>query len=294
MLKAYKPRVESTYELLRHLLVVAAKEGPSLRRVVREGDSLTAGTLTGSELPLRFELTSDSTIVDFKGVDFAIEKSKLSGGDWIKYTDTPKDYKLDFFNTVRPTETAVIPYAYMVPQEWHDVIENIELHGIKMQRLKEPVTVAVSSYRFSNVSWKEQPYESRHIVEFEQESVTEERTYPKGTVVIIMNQRTNRVIAHMLEPKGPDSFVTWGFFDGIFQRTEYAEYYVMEEMAREMLAKDEALKKEFEEKLSSDTAFANSPSERLYFFYKRTPFYDQHYNMYPIGKVMEEIALPVE
>ena len=109
-----------------------------------------------------------------------------------------------------------------------------------------------------------------------------------------MNQRANRVAAHLLEPKGPDSFVAWGFFDGIFQRTEYTEYYVMEEMAREMLKKDEALKKEFEERLASDTAFANSPRERLYFFYKRTPYYDRKFNVYPVGKVMEDVALSVQ
>ena len=293
MLKEYKPRVESTYELLKHLLQIAADETKSLQQAVRQGDRLTAETLAGSELPLKLELTSDSSIIDFKGIGFHIEQSEISGGEWIKYDTTPKDFKIPFFEKVKPTETAVIPYAYLVPPEWHDVIDLLRLHGVKIQRLKEPVTLNVNSYRFSNTSWKEQPYESRHMVEFEQTSLTEERTFPKGTAVIIMNQRTNRVIAHLLEPKGPDSFVAWGFFDGIFQRTEYTEYYVMEKMAREMLAKDEELKKEFEEKLATDTSFAASQRERLYFFYKHTPYWDKTYNLYPVGKVMKEIELPV-
>jgi hypothetical protein len=109
-----------------------------------------------------------------------------------------------------------------------------------------------------------------------------------------MNQRTNRVIAHLLEPKGPDSFVAWGFFDAIFERKEYAEYYVLEAMARDMLAKDDALKKEFEKKLASDSSFAASPRERLYFFYERSPYWDAWMNVYPVGKVMKEVVLPVE
>lgn len=64
-------------------------------------------------------------------------------------------------------------------------------------------------------------------------------------------------------------------------------------MAREMLAKDEELKKEFEEKLATDTSFAASQRERLYFFYKHTPYWDETYNLYPVGKVMKEIELPV-
>ncbi len=293
MLKSYKPRVTSNYELLKHLLQIAADEGSSLRQVVREGDRLTEETLAGSGFSLKYELTEDSTVIDFKGVDFHIEKSEISGGDWIRYNKKPKNYKLSFFNTVKSSETATLPYAYLVPPEWHDVIDILQLHGIKVHRLKEQVTLNVNSYRFSNPSWKEKPYEGRHIVEFEQTSITEERTYLEETRVIIMNQRTNRVIAHLLEPKGPDSFVAWGFFDGIFQRTEYSEYYVMEDMAREMLAEDEELKKEFEEKLASDTAFAASQRERLYFFYKRTPYYDEKYNVYPVGKVMEKVELPL-
>lgn len=294
MLKAYKPRVESTYELLKHLLSIAAQEGPSIRRVILEGDSLTAGIPTGSELPLQFEPTEDSMIVDFKGIYFTIEESDLSGGDWVRYTKTPKEYQIPFFDKVKSKETAILPYAYIVPQEWQDVIDIVKLHDINTMQLTDSITVTINSYKFSNPSWRGKPYEGRHMVEFEQEVITEERTYPKGTIVIKMNQRTNRVIAHLLEPKGPDSFVAWGFFDGIFQRTEYTEYYVMEEMAREMISKDEGLKKEFDEKCASDTSFANSPRERLYFFYKRTPYYDQQYMVYPVGKVMEEIALPVE
>jgi hypothetical protein len=233
-------------------------------------------------------------MVAFKGVDFTIEKSDLSGGDWVKYSNTPKEYQLGFFDKVRCVDSAEIPYAYLVPQEWNEIIELVKLHGITIKRLTEPATLVVQSYRFSNVTWRDEPYEGRHLVSFDQETITEERTFPKGTAVIKMNQRTNRVIAHLLEPKGPDSFVTWGFFNGIFKRTEYTEYYVMEEMAREMLKKDSDLKKEFEEKLASDTAFANSPRKRLYFFYKRTPYYDQHYNVYPVGKVMEGVTLPVQ
>ena len=292
MLKEYKARVNATYELLRQALQIAADETRSLQQVVREGDRLTAETLKGSEFPLTFELTGDSTIVDFKGNDFHIEQSEISGGEWIKYDTTPKDFKIPFFEKVKPKETAVIPYAYLVPPQWHDCIDLLALHGAKIQRLKVPVTLRVNSYRFEKPSWKEQPYEGRHRAEFEQTAVSEERTYPKGTAVIIMNQRTNRVITHLLEPKGPDSFVAWGFFDEIFQRTEYTEYYVMEKMAREMLVKDEALKKEFEEKLATDTSFAASQRERLYFFYEHTPYWDKTYNVYPVGKLMEEIELP--
>lgn len=51
--------------------------------------------------------------------------------------------------------------------------------------------------------------------------------------------------------------------------TEYMEDYVAEEVAREMLKTDPALKAEFERKLAEDPAFAKNPAARLQFFYRR-------------------------
>jgi hypothetical protein len=46
---------------------------------------------------------------------------------------------------------------------------------------------------------------------------------------------------NLLEPAAPDSLARWGFFNAIFEEKEYAEHYVLESLAREMLANDPAL-----------------------------------------------------
>jgi hypothetical protein len=51
-----------------------------------------------------------------------------------------------------------------------------------------------------------------------------------------------------------------------------------------MLANDPALKAEFEKRLEEDAAFAASPLRRLQFFYERSPFYDDRYLLYPVGR----------
>ena len=43
-----------------------------------------------------------------------------------------------------------------------------------------------------------------------------------------------------------DSYLSWGFFDIIFQQKEYFSAYVFEDRAMEMLAEDSALAEEFE------------------------------------------------
>ena len=59
----------------------------------------------------------------------------------------------------------------------------------------------------------------------------------------------------------------------------------MERVAREMLAKDAALKQQFEKKKAEDEAFAADPAAQLDWFYRKTPYYDDRHNVYPVGKI---------
>ena len=87
---------------------------------------------------------------------------------------------------------------------------------------------------------------------------------------------------NILEPTAGDSMAAWGEFNNAFERKEYMEGYVAEEEARKMLAKDPALKAEFEKKLKDDAEFAGNPGARLDFFYRRHPAWDTGYNRYPV------------
>ena len=86
-----------------------------------------------------------------------------------------------------------------------------------------------------------------------------------------------------LEPASPDSFFRWGFFLEVLERTEYVEDYVMEPMAQRMLDADPALRAAFEQRLHDDSEFAADPRQRLEWFYRRTPFFDQRWRLYPVG-----------
>ena len=52
-----------------------------------------------------------------------------------------------------------------------------------------------------------------------------------------------------------------------------------------MLEADPALAREFRERLASDPKFAADPKARLDFFYRRSPYFDATYRLYPIARV---------
>jgi hypothetical protein len=88
----------------------------------------------------------------------------------------------------------------------------------------------------------------------------------------------------LLEPGSPDSFYRLGFFLEILNPVEYAEGYVMEPLASNMLAGDPALAAEFKKKLATDREFAGDPEARLRWFYERTPFRDERRGLYPVAR----------
>lgn len=295
MLKDYHTRVTATFHLLNRILELANREKDALQLANRRSDEQTAAQLQGKYFPLDQKLDmQDSTIVPFLGVEYEITRSDISGGKWIQYGETPVTYQIPFFKNVSTSDSARVPYAYVIPQEWMLQIERLKLHGIEIHYLAEEMILPVSSYRFKKVSWLQQPFEGRHLLSFKTESIKEERRYPPGTGVILMNQRTNRVAIHLLEPRAPDSFVKWGFWDTIFERKEYAEDYVLEKMAREMIAENPQLKREFEETFTVDSTYGKDHWSRLYFFYSRTPYWEDDVNVYPVGKLMEPRQLPLK
>ncbi|UCH85689.1 MAG: hypothetical protein JSW50_08390, partial [Candidatus Latescibacterota bacterium] len=287
--KPYSVRVEATYEMLRQTLEILDKNHRGLSDAIRSADRLAASDEFRKEpFPLRFSVDrSDSVMIDFLGVEYKGVQSDLSGGVWYQYSGDPVTMRIPYFAKQKVTAAAELPEAYIVPAEWGVVIDRLELHDIEFVRLSDPATVSVESYRFSSVEWQRQPYEGRHAVTCEIEPIVAERTFAAGSAVIDMNQPKARVIAHMLEPKAPDSFVSWGFFDSIFEQKEYADRDVLEQLARDMLAEDEALREEFEAARAADEEFANNPRRILYWFYERTPYWDDRKNVYPIGKITD-------
>jgi hypothetical protein len=288
MLKSYKTRVDATYEMLRRTAAIVGREHRELIRLNREADLRVADPVFRQHpFPLQFRSTADSVIIDFLGIEYEVVESDLTGGPWHRYTGVPVIWQIPYFNRQEPAVTVMLPEAYVIPPEWQEVIERLELHGVEARHLEQSQRIEVESYRFNDVGWEERPYEGRHRVEFDIEDIEEKRTYPAGSAVVDMNQRTARVAAHILEPEAPESYLRWGFFDTIFERKEYTETYVMESMAREMLDADPALQEEFNHKIAEDSTFAGNQWTILNWFYRRTPYWDDRKDVYPVGKIYD-------
>ncbi len=288
-LKSNRVRVRGAYDLLRATLEEVNRDPASLRQAVRAADEATARRSVNDEanarLPLALELTDKPEPFELKGLKFRRELSEVSGAVRVIFGTEPQDYTVPFYNDVRITSEVTLPRAYIVPPEWAEVIERLALHGVRFTRTSAPLTIDAETYRFSEVKLGSASFEGRVLVGYKIEPVRLSRTYPRNSVLINLDQPNARIAVHLLEPAAPDSLAAWGFFNTIFEQKEYGEDYVVEKLAREMLARDENLRREFENRVRSDPRFAASARERLRFFFERSPYHDAELNLYPVGRL---------
>ena len=285
MVKDHKTRALATLATLREVLRAIAADPAALKAAVAAADGERFHA--DQPVPLAFDLTAKTEAMDFLGYAETRTPSEISGGTWVQYDQSrPETFSLPVQREIAVTASAAAPAAYLIPPQWTAVIERLQLHGIRMQRLPAAVRVAGERHRFSKVEWAPRPFEGRHLVTTLESSLEPVDTeVPAGSWLIDMDQPRARLAALLLEPASGDSLVRWGFFDTIFEEKEYAEARVLERIAREMLAADAALKREFEKRVASDAAFAGDPQARLRFFYERSPYFDQAWMRYPVIRV---------
>ncbi len=235
--------------------------------------------------PLVIGGTNVFSMFRFKGYESIEVASAITGSIVPKYSGTATEFEIPLYDRSEIEIEVEVPFAYIIPREFTHLIETIKLHGIEVKTTNEPEPVAVERYRFTRVEFASHPYEGRQRVMCGIDKFVESVILPEGTFVVYAQQRTLRVIMHLLEPQSPDSFVSWGFFNAFFERKEYAEPYIMEPIAKKMLEEEPGLREEFEEKLANDETFANDPGLRLNFFYEHSAYHDKAERVYPIMRL---------
>jgi murein tripeptide amidase MpaA len=282
-LKPYKQRVLGTRVLLEVAIRLLAESGSTLREA-----TAVDRARRWRELSLGFSRnqTPDPEPFEFLAVEHQLEPSSISGDLRIQWTGRPITVAVPAYRTTHPLATVVPATAYWVPAAWPQVIERLAAHGIDLEVLEQPRSVEVEVYRLGSPTYGDEPFEGRLRVEAEATPETMTRIYARGSVRVPTDQPLGVLATLLLEPESPDSFFQWGFFSEVFQRTEYAEAYVLEPLAEQMLAADPALQSEFAAHLASDEEFAASPRQRLQWFYERSPLLDSNWRLYPVGREM--------
>ena len=282
-LKPYRQRVLGTYVLIEESLRLVGSEGPRIAAAIVADRAARPRTET---LSWKAEDRPYTVISDFKGVAHDSYRSPASGGNEIRWLGRPVTQAMPLFGEV-PDKIVSLPAAWWVPVTKPEVIALLKLQGIAFEPIAVPRTVTLDMVRLTDPKLGKADEGHIPLTAAAYVHAARRETYPAGSVRVPSAQPLGLLAAAMLEPESPDSLLAWNFYPEILMRTEYIEGYAIAPLADRMLAADPKLKAEFEAKLKADPKFAADPDARLAWFYKLTPYYDERYLLYPVGRELK-------
>src|SRR5690554_4233143 len=282
--KEYPVRVAITRNLVVGMLEQTAGHGREWLDIAAAADR-RAAALAGREVALDYIATDRVRSVDFRGYAWTRTPSEISGAPATRYDEsTPQVWTMPLRDEIVPGRSVAAPAAgYLVPSRHATTVARwLDVHGVQYRRLGHALpAAALETFRADATRLAASSTEGRQRLEIEGQWRPETRDLAAGALFVPIAQPRARLAMAILEPQAPDSMAAWGEFNNAFERKEYMEPYVAEEVARGML-RDPAVREAFDARLAEDPDFAADPRARLDWFYRRHPAWDERFGLYPV------------
>jgi hypothetical protein len=277
-LKPFRQRVLGTYVFLEAVIRVLSAEGLGLKKAVAIDEALRS-----SDAVVSWKTNETPDSIRFLGIEAQRKRSEITGAEYVVWTAKPVTETIPLIRYNQPDKIAIWPRAFWIPGVHKDVINRLRIHGIQMEEIKAPREVTANFFKVDQYKLGSSPTEGRVMVNGTFSTLRQKAVFYPGSVRVKTDQPLGNLAIQLLHPGAPDSFFQWGFFLEMFSRTEYIEQYVIEPLAAKMLAENDKLREEFDQKKKDDAAFASSPHRIAEWFYVRTPYFDQNWLIYPVG-----------
>jgi hypothetical protein len=293
-LKTTRTRAWADYDIMRHTIGIISKDPQALRKAVREADRAFAAQAGDRSAPAvylggKVSETQSEPLV-YRALKLGPYKSAVTGATVNGYLPEADDISTVIHDKIDTTAEAQMPLGYLIPVAWKSLADELALQGVEIERVAQPLEREFETYRFSNVKFAPNQFEGRVMVDFDAKPVKEKITIPIGSFWVPMKQQRARLILAMLEPQAPDSLARWGFCDQIFvgggRGAEGA--YLTEPIARRMMADSPELRKQFEDRVAADPAFAADAQARLMWWYERSNYSAGGAGRYPVVRVWDK------
>ncbi|MGB0896462.1 MAG: M14 family metallopeptidase [Flavobacteriaceae bacterium] len=284
MLKPYKQRVEQTYELMHSMITLTDTDYKTIKNLRQEQLELYQPTSTYT-LDWKIDSTKTTTL-NFKGYEGQYIDSKVTTGKRLFY-DRQKPYTkaISYYNYMTPKHSVTIPKAYIIPKNWHRVIDFLKINQVQLMPLPKDSTITVETYKIEDFNTTRTPFEGHYTHNnTKASSITENLKFRQGDFIVSTKQPSVRYLLATLEPEAPDSFFNWNYFDTILQQKEHFSPYVFEDKAEQILKHNPKLQQEFNTKLL-DSSFAKNPYLQLDWLHKKSEHYEKAHLTYPIYRI---------
>jgi hypothetical protein len=190
---SFKRRIHSSFLIAVSFLETASEN----RQKIKE--EIETATAQKNELVVDYKRGVYKDSVQFIDVNTA---------EYVKFEMTVRDaWKAE------PVLERPRPEAYIIPADKTQLIEKLQTLGVEVEFTEEEKVFEVEGYVVRSHYRKPIKYEKMKLQTVETELVKEQKTFPKGTAIIRMDQRRANLAGIILEPEAPNSFVSFGLIE---------------------------------------------------------------------------------
>ncbi len=148
--------------------------------------------------------------------DVVVTSLKSIYKDSIQAIDLDTNTLIDIEVTMRdglqakPNIVRERPQAYLIDYNETLLIDKLKILGVEVDTLTHNQEYFVETYTVSEYKRSNEKYEKMNLQTIKTEISSQNIQFPKGTFKISMQQRRSNIVAEVLEPEAPNSFVSFG------------------------------------------------------------------------------------
>lgn len=212
----FRARVIGAYNLFHTLLEYCHDNKAEIMELIREADSRTVQAGLAPSEEDRFGVEYDVRPIKDKITihGYVMEEYKTESGRMrVRRTEETQTYSMPFYAEFFAKRKVRLPFGYLIPVPVPEVESKLRQHGITVEKLMQPATLTVESYKVTELKGQERPYQGHRLNSVTGEYGEEEMEFPAGTLFIPMAQPLGKLAAYLLEPESDDGFLVWNYFD---------------------------------------------------------------------------------
>lgn len=284
MLKPFADRVKATKAFITLLYKELGQNYDKVSVLKKQAEYATKKS-EGFFLNFENDLSRSEPFL-FKGYEAEYKPSEITGAKRLYYNhNRPFEREIAHYAYLRGKNFSSKPTYYLIPQEWPEIIEKLQLNGVLLDALEEDTLVSAEVYLIEDFK-DPYVYEGRALVQpLKVNTIKKTMKAKAGDVMVVMGTEKDKFVMSVLEPMAKDSYLQWGFFNSVLERKEHFSAYVFEDLALDILKKNPALKEQMDDYFSKNSDL-NTPENKLEYIYLHSGYAEPEKGIYPIYRVM--------
>ena len=132
--------------------------------------------------------------------------------------ETSLDIKVNNALKARPVLERKRPFAYLILPEQKKLAEKLTILGLEVFELNEDKTLKVEMYTVTSRSVSPEEEEGYKAQKIQTSVATIDKSFPKGTFIVYLNQKNGKMATEVLEPESENGFVKFEVLNTVLNK----------------------------------------------------------------------------